>query len=446
MEEIGFEEATKNFNDRVLALARTLPALLHVMTVFARESHANHTATLEKYGEKQDVGAEPGAASYRVPVEHLARVKRSRKRYTASNVTREVLSQSLVTTLITQFDVFLGNLLRAMFAVKLELLNSSDRQVTYSMLAGFGTIERATEYFVEKEVESVLRCSHTDQIVHLEKKLNMPLRKDLEAWPAFVELTERRNLFTHTDGIVSSQYLDVCKLNSVNGIEGVSVGSRLSVSPTYFRDAYRCALEIGIKLGQASWRKLQPNETEAQDRALVDLTYDLLVDREYQVAVKVLELANEVFLRKSSARDRLICMVNLAQAYKWSGDDVRCRQTLESEDWTALGDEFKLAHAVLVEDFDTAARNLRSLAGANHDAEARKELRFALENWPLYQRFRKTSEFREVFLEIFGESSETVDTAESAANGVLELDSPPDGTDELLDEEIEDESGEGGSN
>jgi len=96
------------------------------------------------------------------------------------------------------------------------MLSSSERSISYKDLTEIGSVEAAREQIIEKEVESVLRDSHSQQIDWLEKKLDIPLRKDLRIWPEFIELCERRNLLLHADGLVSSQYLAVCKRHDVD--------------------------------------------------------------------------------------------------------------------------------------------------------------------------------------------------------------------------------------
>jgi hypothetical protein len=54
--------------------------------------------------------------------------------------------------------------LRAIFLLRPELIASSDRQLALSQLLELGTIDSATEYLLEKEIESVLRKSHAKTI------------------------------------------------------------------------------------------------------------------------------------------------------------------------------------------------------------------------------------------------------------------------------------------
>ena len=118
---------------------------------------------------------------------------------------------------------------------------------------------------VEKEIESVLRKSHTEQFDWLENKFGLKLRVDLKVWPVFVEVTERRNLFVHSNGMVSHQYLEVCKRHGSIPDPDIIPGKVLSVTRPYFDAAHECLFEVGVKLAQVLWRKVQPSDLEHSD-------------------------------------------------------------------------------------------------------------------------------------------------------------------------------------
>ena len=84
--------------------------------------------------------------------------------------------------LVSAYDKFLSELIRAMFIARPELLSSSERNLSFKDLMEIGSVEAARERIIEKEIETVIRKSHSEQISWLEAKLNMPLTKDLDIW------------------------------------------------------------------------------------------------------------------------------------------------------------------------------------------------------------------------------------------------------------------------
>jgi hypothetical protein len=66
-------------------------------------------------------------------------------------------------------------------------------------------------------------------------------------------------------------------------------------------------------------------------------------------------------------------------------------------DWSAKGDEFKLADAVLSENWERA-KNLVQRIGQHGPIE-----KVHYQDWPLFQEFRKQEHFLRVYEEVFGE-------------------------------------------
>lgn len=77
-------------------------------------------------------------------------------------VANKLVSQSFIISLISQYDTFLGKLIRALFVIKPETLNVSERNISFSQLREFKTLDDAREYIMGKEIESVLRDSHIE--------------------------------------------------------------------------------------------------------------------------------------------------------------------------------------------------------------------------------------------------------------------------------------------
>lgn len=300
-------------------------------------------------------------------------------------------------SLVHKYDAYLGRLLRVAFSAKPELLAASQKSLTYTDLSEFSSLSAARESLIEKEVESVIRDSHSGHFKWMEERFRLPLRKDLNVWSRFVEITERRNLFVHCDGIVSSQYLRVCKQNGVDLDEGLKAGDTLTVDPAYFDKAFDCILEIGIKLGHVLWRKLQPQEMQAADEALHLTGYDLLTEERYDLAKMVLRFATETPKKISSDQIRRMHLINLCIAHKLSGDESSCRTILNSEDWTACGPEFRMAVAVLTDNFAQASDIMETIG--NSGAVTRE----AYSTWPLFKVFRESKEFLSTYRKLFGE-------------------------------------------
>jgi hypothetical protein len=112
----------------------------------------------------------------------------------------------------------------------------------------------------------------------------------------------------------------------------------------------------------------------------------------------LLDFGTETLKVHASEDYRLRLVVNRAQTYKWTGDEEKCKQILDSEDWTAAALKFKLAVAVLSDNFKEA-NGIVKLIGKD-DGEINKH---AYREWPLFKELRKVPEFTALFDQIFGE-------------------------------------------
>ena len=360
-----------------------------------------------------------------VPTLQYREWKRLRSKYEHRLLSRILLPRSLLVSLISQYDAYLGRLIRHIILCKPEILNGSEKNLSFATLISFKSIEEAREHILEKEIEGVLRLSHADQFEWMEKKFGLPLTKNLKSWPLFIELTERRNLFVHTDGVVSSQYITTCKNHNYPIDVDLNEGQRLGVPQEYFQKAHAIILEIGVKLGHVLWRKIFPNDREKADDHMGEISFDLIDNGKYSLAINILDFVCEDIKNFSSEVQKLVFIINRAQAYKWNGNDEFCKKIMKREDWSAKDDSFQLANAILSENWKNASNIMRRIG---HSGKIKKSDYL---HWPLFKDFRMQEEFHKVYAEVFSEeftkhteiksintTPETLDETETQINNI----------------------------
>ena len=388
------EAEIDRFTKNITGLRSTLP-LVFLASVGSLASNAKQSADfLEKFGEKIESG--DSGDSYKIPPEHTKAFEKLQVEGQELRVGIDLIPSSFLISIVSQFDVFLGRLLKWLYSVRPEILSASGRSISYADLLNYDSVDEAREHLVEKEVESFLRESHIEHFNILERKLEMPLRKGLECWPQFVELCERRNLAVHADRIVSRRYLEVCREHGCELSEGVKAGDRLEVDPQYFVSSYRCLYEIGFKLAQTVWRKLEPSSLDKADTSIINTSYTLLHQGRNNLARVVAEFGCSQ-KRHSSESARRYIVLNLAQSLLWLDKEDECGKVLAAEDWSASGLDLKLAVAVLQNEFDEAAR---LMAAIGKNGEITKS---AFREWPIFKRFRASEQFSKTFREVFDE-------------------------------------------
>jgi hypothetical protein len=269
--------------------------------------------------------------------------------------------------------------------------------MSLSDVLSFSSIEDAKDYFIEKEAENVLRGSHAKQFEWFEKKLGIPLRKDLTIWPTFIEVTERRNLFTHTDGTVSRQYLKVCTDCGVTLQSDIKPGTKLEVPAKYLVRSQRAFFEVGVKLAHVIWRKMCPENREEADRNLNNICYELLKLGRFATAKILLKFACEEIKTYSSQEMKMMMTINYALAFALSDEQKKCVEILNTTDWSAAANKFRLAVAVLRKEYRQAAMIMKTIGQSMEVGQ------FAYHDWPLFKSFRATDEFLKTYEDVFGE-------------------------------------------
>lgn len=206
---------------------------------------------------KKTVSLKLSGAEVEVLMSNMGKIRRA----------EELFEKQVAVTLVSRFDEFLSGFLSLVLEQNPSWLISSEKTITYKELIDLKSIDKAIEGVIQKEVENLLRGSHEDQISYIDEKLKLGISDNFEKLSEFLEVAERRNLFVHTGGVVSQQYLDKC-----NGfgckIKDSKQGDCLCSDSDYFNDAFFIYFEIGLRIGQAAYRRLFPNEFEVADRSL----------------------------------------------------------------------------------------------------------------------------------------------------------------------------------
>jgi hypothetical protein len=393
-ERPSFGPEIDSFVLNVESLSRANHQTMKIVATSTKDMAKKFTALIEERGVVTK--SEDGKSAYQIkPADAQLFTKRS-KDLLSSYMAMKKIPEIFFCSLVHQYDAFLGRLLRVAFYVKPETLNASQRQITFSELMSYDSLDAAREQLVEKEIESIVRESHDDQFAWMENRFGLPLRKELPIWPVFIEMTERRNLFVHCDGVVSSQYLSVCGKHQVKLEDQLRAGYPLTVDRKYFDDAVDCVMEIGVKLAHVLWRKLQPDDLSQADRSLHRIAYDLLLAEKYGLAKTLLHFATHVLKKHSSDIIRRMNLVNLAIAHYYLGEKPEAIQLLDAHDWSACEDKFKLAVAVLRDDYQGAEKLMQKIG---KKGEVSKE---EYSSWPLFKTFRESKEFLRTYRRLFG--------------------------------------------
>lgn len=312
----------------------------------------------------------------------------------------QLVQQNFLVSLVSVYDSFYAEIVRVIYLLNPNIIKGDETQFLYRTLLDYGSIGAVEKYLVEKKVDSLIRDSHLAQIVWLENTLNVKTLRDFTEWESFMELTERRNLFVHSNGVVSSQYIKICgKHNALD--ENIMAGTVLSIDKEYFLKAYKTlykmALSITAIVANICCKVHYKGYFEDIDRMIISHVYDAITEQEYDLAIDISNfILTKSFRHKN--QDKCYIILNLAQAYKWKGDDKKCRDILGEEDTSAWKRDLLIPKLALEENYTETYETMRSvgLTGKILNKDLYRQ-------WPIFKKLREQPEFADVFKEIFNE-------------------------------------------
>lgn len=307
----------------------------------------------------------------------------------------QTLEKSLFINLFAAFDKYVGDLLAVLYRQNPNLYNSINREVSLSEALQYESMEELRLAVLDKEIETIRRKSYMEQFKDLENRFSIKLRR-FDEWPYFIERAQRRNLFTHCDGVVSQQYLDICHQVGCKFKDKKEVGEQLPIGSKYFFQSCLLVAQVAIMLGQTLWRKLIPEDLEKADSHLASLVFDYLSMERWGHAIALSKFALSLPQISTEEYER-IYTVNYAIALKAINKESSAINVLKKKDWSATTYDFKLAYAVLTGAYDEAAELMKKIG---KEGELITELSY--HEWPLFREFRDREEFFCGYEEVYG--------------------------------------------
>lgn len=341
--------------------------------------------SMKSLTDKQHGQKDPKSLS--ISPKNISAFNQFRDSFFNSVIATDIVPKSLFVSMVSQFDTFLYDLMNAIYEIKPELLKASEKVLKPGIILKFKKIESAKTYLIKKEIEDLLRESHLDHMKWLEKTLKIPLTSELGGLDQYVEITERRNLLVHADGIVNEHYLSKCTSTKLKE------NDKLNIRNKYFFDSSNYLYELAILMTEVIWRKLEPKNTKAVEVLIERLTFDMLKNKRYDLVIKIL---NYNLKLKISESTYLVFLINLCLAYKFSGNRKEALKLVNSQDWEAKNSVFRFGSLIILEKYSEAGDLMKKI-----DKKDITEKDY--QTWPLFKDFRKTKYFLTAYKQIFSQ-------------------------------------------
>ncbi|MGW0054387.1 hypothetical protein [Nocardia nova] len=261
------------------------------------------------------------------------------------------LRASLLMSVISDFEVLVAALVRAVLEIHPEILRSNDAKFSMEDIENFHSIDEFRRHCAEKMADGLLRKGFDDWMQWFRKlKLSVPGVTDCPV--ELIEIFQRRHLLVHAGGVVNESYL--AKVGSI--VDRPKVGDILHVNKDYLRKSIDILMSSAAKLSSGAAMKFVSSEgaKERIDRSIYLVSYDLLLRKEYSVVEKL----NEWHLGfLEDADDRLVSTVNLWLSKKKLYGIEAIKTSVEEWDVKSLAKRYLLVKLALL-DIDEEAYKL----------------------------------------------------------------------------------------
>ena len=357
-------------------------------------------------------------AIYGVPENQNPTLNRKLKRLGHLQDGISALPASILMGLVARYDANISGLVRFLLQNRKEKLASNDRTVSVKDILSAKSFDDLVTGLIDDEIHTLMRGSHDDQVKYIEDNFSIKIRDGFKRWPDFIEVFERRNLSAHGEGFSNPRYVRICSAAKVSTESMLGLGDPVLLPDKYLRNSIDILMEFGILLVWWLWLKQAPQDSDSAYLTINEVTYELIVERRYRLASRVLESALSRKTENSSEIMRRMMAINLANCYKKIKNNAGLEAALKIFDWTASADSYRISVASLREDIDEVCNLMSKVT----DDESVGKIGFR--EWPVFDWVRKNDRVKAKFKEVFGEPLEMASDSEriSPAHALEEQD------------------------
>ena len=378
-------EAQSRYFDNIICLKEMVGTVSPILTTKDKERLQRINEIKSKSEKFKSGESNVSYEEYKELLDHVRKIRKS------DNMFRH----SILTLIVSRYDEFLSDILRAAYFQNPSWLKSSDRKISHREVLELESLESFKTSLIEKEIDQLMRDSHLEQIRFLDEKLKLGIAENYKGFSDFLEITERRNLFVHTGGIVSPSYMGNCKKMAITIDSKAKEGVRLGAPDKYLQKAFDCFYEISVRICQAVSRRLFPDCYEAADRFLNNRGVDLLLEGNTELAEKIFTYALSIPEHLRSKGDLPYhFIINLCIAEKRLGKNFKER--LDKTNWSPFHPKYHFAIAVLEDRFSEAAKLMQ---GESVKTQLKPQ---TFKEWPLLTEFVKSREFLDSYHSTYG--------------------------------------------
>lgn len=332
---------------------------------------------------------------YGLDEKQYAKVAESYDRYSMAKKGLDRFPSAVLLSLVATFDTLVLDILTKMLKLQSDWLERSERTVSLSRIAAASNLEELISEQISEELYQFSRGSHTEQANYIKRNFGIDISKDWIRWPDYIEIFERRNLVAHGETKFNARYVRICSDAGHRGSEKL-LGETIELRNNYLKQSLSILIEFAVLLSFSLFRKFVK---ESEGQAFVNLNeaiYKLIQRGHFTVAERLADYALSLKSAKMTTETRLMIVVNRASAIRHNGRLEDAKSVLESEDWSAVSDIFKVCVSCISDNL-SEFEELLPKTKASGDLTAQSIL-----TWPCFSFARKSEEGQRIIKKVFG--------------------------------------------
>lgn len=204
-----------------------------------------------------------------------------------------------------------------------------------------------------------------------------------------MEITQRRNLLVHNDGVIDSDFLQRIPERYRREKEW-KPGQMLLVSTQYLFRAFDVISLFGCILHQNAWRKWAGTNLRKANRRLIEIVYASLKQKRYDLVCQLADYSEMLSLPRKTEQ---LLKINQAIAFREKDDTDHLQKIITELSDSDPGFSVQVAISVLRKDYKNAKLLLMR-------AVHKKQLKQLSKEWPLFDPIRDERWFHNILASV----------------------------------------------
>ena len=312
------------------------------------------------------------------------------------------IEKAVLFNLICYLEKILADTSHLILKAHPEILQLQKKQICFSDLIKFASLEEARDDLINQEIEKLLFSSMSSFFDFFEKEIfKIEIPNLVKFKRNIVEVKERRNLLVHNGGKINQKYLNVVDAELLKEY-GAEKEKEVKLEKNYLLDAIKIFELIGLEVIFMTGLKFK-KEKELVGDAAVTIIYESIKNRDFFLAENL-----SIFLIDGCCSKYLVdlqkdyCKLNFWLTLKLQKKLDLTSSEIVKYDVTSKSNLIKLAYFTLIEDYEKAAEYiLPSLNGEKNftlfsynDFPILKDLRGQKKAQNLIKEYKRNEEYK----------------------------------------------------